>query len=99
MPQMDFERDVADEIVRYLNECSIKFDRERSTDASYLLERYFRARAKMICPRPRSVHHSAELRSRLGTLEERYSKPLATMGQRGRIFGVKHVWRAFPPLR
>ena len=82
MPQLDFERDVADAIVRYFNEHSIKFDRERSTDASYLLERYFRARAKIIFPRPRSVHHSAELRARLATLEERYGNPLATIEER-----------------
>lgn len=35
MPQMDFESDIADEIVRYFDKNSIKFDRERSTDASY----------------------------------------------------------------
>jgi len=82
MPQMDFESDAADEIVRYFNEHGIRFDRDRSTDAWYLLERYFRARAKMIFPRPRMVHHSAELGARLGTLEERYRKPFARIEER-----------------
>ncbi len=79
MPRMNFERDAADEIVRYFDKKSIKFDRQRSTDTSYLLERYFRAMAKMIAPRPRRVHYSAELRAKLGTLEERYRQPLATI--------------------
>lgn len=82
MPQMDFRRDVADEVIRYFNEHSIKFDRDRSTDASYLLERYLRARAKMILPRPRTVHYSAELRAALDALEERYSEPLAAIQER-----------------
>ena len=82
MPHMDFERDVADEIVCYFSEHGIKFDLERSTDASYLLERYLRARAKMIFRRPRTVHHSAELGARLGTLEERHRKPFATIEER-----------------
>lgn len=82
MPHMNFERDVADEIVCYFNEYGSKFDLERSTDASYLSERYLRARAKMIFRRPRSVHHSAELRARLGMLEDRYRKPFATIEER-----------------
>ena len=87
MPQMDVESDVADEIVRYFDKNSIKFDRERSRDTSYLLERYFRARAKMIFPRPRRVHYSAELRAKLGTLEERYRQPLATIEERFKAGG------------
>ena len=82
MPQIDFERDVTDEIVRYFNEHGIMFDLNRSTNPSYLLERYFRSRAKMIFPRPRSVHHSAELGTRLDMLEERYHKPFATIEER-----------------
>lgn len=87
MPQMDFESDVAGEIVRYFDRNSIKFDRARSTDASYLLERYFRARAKMILQRPRRVHYSAELRAKLGRLEERYRQPLATIEERFKTGG------------
>ena len=79
---MDFASDVAEEIVRYFDKKSIKFDRARSTDTSYLLERYFRARAKMIFQRPRRVHYSAELQAKLGRLEERYSQPLATIEER-----------------
>jgi len=79
---MDFERDVADEIVRYFDEHRIGFDLERSTNASYMLERYLRARAKIISPRSRSVHHSAELVTRLDMLEERYRQPFATIEER-----------------
>lgn len=87
MPQMDFESDVADEIVRYFDKNSIKFDRERSTDASYMVERYFRARVKMIVSRPRSVHYSAELRATLDRLGERYRHPLARIEERFRTGG------------
>ena len=87
MPQMDFKSDVAHEIVRYFDKNSIKFDRGRSTDTSYLLERYFRARVKMIFQRPRRVHYSAELRAKLGALEERYRQPLATIEDRFKAGG------------
>ncbi len=82
MPQMDFESDVADEIVRYFKDHGIKFDLDRSRDSSYMFERYLRARAKLIFPRPRTVHHSAELGARLGSLEERYRKPFAEIEKR-----------------
>ena len=87
MPHMDFERDIANEIVRYFDGHSIEFDHQRSTDASYLLERYFRARTKMIFSRPRSVHYSTELRAKLGTLERRYRQPLATIEERFKTGG------------
>lgn len=87
MPRMDFERDAADEIVRYFDKNSIKFDRQRSTDTSYLLERYFRVRAKLITPRPRRVHYSAELRAKWGTLEARYRQPLARIEERFKAGG------------
>ena len=82
MPQMDFERDIADEIVRYFEEHSISFDRSKSEDPEFLAERYFRAKATMISQRPRSVHWSAELRARLSTLGERYRRPLAEIERR-----------------
>lgn len=82
MPRMDFERDVANEIVRYFDECSVSFDRDQSSDASHLLERYFRFRLKAIDRRPRSVYCSLELQAKLATLEERYSQPFVEIKER-----------------
>ena len=79
---MKFERDIANEVVRYFDERSISFDQERSSDASYLLERYFRIRLKVIASQPRTVHYSTELRAKLGTLEERCRQPLAKIEER-----------------
>ena len=82
MRQMDFERDIADEIVRYFDEHSISVDRSKMADPELLAERYFRAKATMISQRPRSVHWSSELRTRLSTLEERYRLALDEIERR-----------------
>ena len=79
---MDFERDIANEIVRYFEDRKIKYDRDQSVDVVYLLERYFRIRSKLIASQPRAVHYSAELQAKLGTLDERYRQPLAEIEER-----------------
>ena len=79
---MDFERDIADEIVRYFEDRKIKYDRDQSVDLVNLLERYFRIRSKMISSRPRAVHYSTELQDKLGTLDKRYQQPLAEIEKR-----------------
>ncbi|WP_419855267.1 hypothetical protein [Candidatus Poriferisodalis sp.] len=85
MPKMDFKRDLGCEIVRYFDERSISFEREQSSDTPWLLERYFRLRLKEIAPRPRRVHHSTELRAKLGAVEERYRLPFTEIEQRFEI--------------
>ncbi len=82
MPRMDFERDLAQEIVRFFDERSIDFDGSKAADPSFLVEQYFRAKAKSIAQRPRSVHWSAELWAKLDTLEDRYRDPLAEIERR-----------------
>ena len=82
MPTMNFEQDIADEVVRYFDEHAIKYDRERSADPEQLVQRYFRIRSKMIVSRPRAVHYSTELQAKLGTLDERYRQPFAEIEER-----------------
>lgn len=82
MPRMDFERDLAQEIVRFFDERSIDFDRSRAADPSFLVEQYYRAKAKSIVQRPRSVHWSAELWAKLDTLDDRYRDPLVEIERR-----------------
>ena len=77
MPQMNFERDVVEGIVRYFDDHKIRFDRGRWADVSYLLERYYRARTKLIVRRPRSVHYSDEFGARLGSLAATHRSAVA----------------------
>lgn len=82
MPRMNFKRDVAKQIVSYFEENSIRHDQQRFADPEYLLERFFRVLSKMIAPRPRVVHYSAEMQAKLGSLGERYRQPLIEIEKR-----------------
>lgn len=82
MPKLDFERDVVNEIVRFFDERSIKFEREQSSGAEWHIERYFRFRLKVIAPRPRRVRYSTELRAKLPTLADRFHQPFTVIEDR-----------------
>ena len=82
VPQMNFERDLTEGTIRYFGEHGIRFDRGRSADVSYLLERYYRARTKLIVRRPRSVHYSTEVQAKLDSLAVTHRAVVAAIRER-----------------
>ena len=64
------------------DEQGIRHTRTGTSNPVDLLERYFYSFVKMIVPRPRRVHCSAEFHATLGTLDGRYATPIEAIRSR-----------------
>ena len=82
MSRPDFVNDLVEEIEEFFAEHGIRHERDGQPSPVDVVARYLYSLDKMIDPRPRRTHFSAELHSTLGSLDGRYRTAIEAIRRR-----------------
>lgn len=82
MSRPDFVSDLVEGIEQFFDEQGIRHEREGPSNPEDVVARYLYCLDKMIVPRPRCTHFSAELHSKQGSLDGRYRAAIEAIRSR-----------------